>query len=57
MYSEGRVDDRDYSIRKLQTSLSVERDAIQLLDLYSIFFENINLLHINVRKKLLEQNP
>ena len=57
MYSEGRVDDRDYSIRKLQTSLSLERDAIQLLDHHSIFFENINLLHINVRKKLLEQNP
>lgn len=57
MYSEGRVDDRDYSIRKLQTSLSLQRDAIQLLDHYSIFFENIDLLHINVRKKLLEQNP
>lgn len=37
--------------------LFLYRDAIQLLDHYSIFFEHINLLHINVRKNLLEQNP
>lgn len=52
MNSEGRVDDKDYSSRKLQTSLSLKRDTIQLLGYYSIFIDSINMLNTNIRKKV-----